>query len=269
MADSRTTAARLTAQLRDAFGVELQSVVVFGSVARGEAIPGVSDLNLLVLLSSLSPPILVRAAPLLLQWMLQGNTPPYMFSTEEWSGMQDTFALEIADMIDAREVLWGYDPITTESVSYEALRLQSERETRDTLLHLRLRLVVNAKSPSELGSLLLSGFPSFAAYMRAALRLSGEMPSLDSRQVVERIAQIMHVDPAPMLTCLEARQARRPLEIRLTDPLVENYLGFVRSLLQHLNQMPTERPAPHETPRYFPSAALRPTDPKGRASVQP
>lgn len=269
MADPRTTAARLTAQLRDAFGDELQSVIVFGSVPRGEAIPGVSDLNLLVLLSSLAPPTLVRAAPLLLQWIRQGNTPPYMFSAEEWSGMQDTFAIEIADMNDAREVLWGSDPITTESVTYEALRMQAERETRDTLLHLRLRLMVNANSPSEIGSLLMSGFPSFTAYMRAALRLRGEAPGADSREVLERVARVMDVDPAPMLTCLDARRARRLLEVRLTDPLVEHYLGFVRTLLEHLNQMPTEKTVTRETPQYFPSAALRPTAIEGRASVQP
>src|SRR5437868_13197903 len=98
MADARTTAAKLTAQFRTTFADELRSVVVFGSLPRGEAIPGISDLNILVLLDSLAPAKLARAAPLLQQWIRQGNTPPHLYSMEEWEGMQDTFAIEISDM---------------------------------------------------------------------------------------------------------------------------------------------------------------------------
>jgi hypothetical protein len=250
------------------FGDELRSVVVFGSVPRGEAIPGVSDLNLLVLLDSMSPPILVRAAPLLLQWIRQGNTPPYMYSWEEWQGMQDTFAIEIADMSDAREVMWGTDPVTTDAVTYEGLRMQAERETRDTLLHLRLRLMVNAQSPSEIGSLLLSGFPSFTAYMRAALRLRGESPGIQTRAVIERMAQVLEVDPAPMLACYDARRSHQLLDVALTDPLVERYMAFVRSLLQHLNDLPTERTVTRDHVQYHPSPSMRSTS-EERASLQP
>jgi len=244
MADPRTTAAKLTAQFRTAFGDELRSVVVFGSLPRGEAIPGISDLNILVLVDSVATPTLVKAAPLLQQWIRQGNTPPYLYSWEEWTGMQDTFAIEITDMNDAREVLWGDDPVVVDSVSFSGLRSQTEREIRDTLLHLRLRLMVATSTPTEVGALLLSGFPSFTAYMRAALRLAGEAPGLETGPVIERAAALIGADPAPMLTCFEARQTTHRLDVPLTDPLVDRYMAFARSLLQHVNQLPSEPPRP-------------------------
>ena len=267
MADPRTTAAKLTAQLRSTFGDELRSVVVFGSVPRGESIPGVSDLNLLVLLDSMTPSTMVRAAPLLLQWIKQGDTPPYMYSWEEWSGMQDTFAIEIADMNDAREVMWGSDPISTETLPYAGLRMQAERETRDTLLHLRLRLMVNANSPAEIGALLLSGFPSFTAYMRAALRLEGEPAGLETRSVIQRVASIIDADPEPMLTCDDARRGRESPKIRLTDPLVERYMAFVRAQLNHFNRLPSELPVRRATARqsYQSPVSRAPTEERVRA----
>lgn len=242
MSDARTTAAKLTVHFRKAFADELRSVVVFGSLPRGESIPGVSDLNILVLLETVTTPTLVRAAPLLQQWIRQGNTPPYLYSWEEWGGMQDTFALEIADMNDAREVLWGIDPVAVDSVTYEHLRLQTEREIRDMLLHLRLRLMVATGGPSDVGALLLSGFPSFTAYMRAALRLAGEQPGLLTHPVIERTAALIGADPAPMLACFEARRTSQHLAVALTDPLVDRYMAFVRSLLQYINQLPSEHP---------------------------
>lgn len=238
MADSKTTAAKLTSQFHTKFGDELRSVVLFGSVSRGESIPGVSDLNVLVLLESMSLPTLERAAPLLHDWIRQGNTPPHMYSAAEWAGMPDTFAIEIADMIDARDVLWGDDPITPASGSHVDLRRQVEREIRDTLLQLRLRLMVNARHPREIGALLLSGFPSFAAFMRSTLRLAGDAPGLATRSVIERSAALIGADPTTMLRCWDARRLRRQLALTLTDPMVGSYFAFVDRLLAHVDGLP-------------------------------
>ncbi len=240
MADARTTAAKLTAHFRTAFADELRSVVVFGSLPRGEAIPGVSDLNILVLLESLNARTLVKAGPLLQQWIRQGNTPPHLYSWAEWEGMQDTFAIEVADMNDAREVLWGTDPVSVDAVTYANLRIQTEREIRDTLLHLRLRLMVATSGPSDVGALLLSGFPSFSAYMRAALRLAGQSPGLATQPVIEATAALIGADGEPMLTCFNARRTTHRLEVDLADPMVERYLTFVGALLQHVDQLPAD-----------------------------
>ncbi|MEP6992240.1 MAG: nucleotidyltransferase domain-containing protein [bacterium] len=262
MADARTTAAKLTAQFRTTFADELRSVVVFGSLPRGEAIPGVSDLNILVLLESVAAPSLVRAAPVLQQWIRQGNTPPYIYSWNEWSGMQDTFALEIADMNDAREVLWGADPVSVEAVTYGHLRMQTEREVRDLLLHLRLRLMVDANGPTDVGALLMSGIPSFTAYMRAALRLAGEAPGLVTRPVIERTAALIGADASPMLTAFDARRTTQRLDVAITDKLVDQYMDFAQSLLAYINTLPEARARPDEsggsgTAAYAPSGSPR------------
>lgn len=237
MADPRTTAAKLTAKLRDTFRDELRTVVLFGSVPRGEAIPGVSDLNTLVLLESAGTTMLARAAPVVREWIRQGNTPPHIYSAEEWAGMRDTFAMEIADMQDARDVLWGKDPIPSDPVQFADLRIHAERETRETLLQLRLRLMLAADSATDIGALLLAGLPSFTAYMRAAIRLGGEEPGLDTPPVIERFARLIDSDPKPMLTCWSTRRTLRNLEVPLTDPLVEQYLRFARDLLQYLEDV--------------------------------
>jgi predicted nucleotidyltransferase len=237
MADPRTTAAKLTAKLRDTFRDDLRTVLLFGSVPRGEATPGVSDLNTLVLLDSVSTAMLARVAPIVQDWIRQGNTPPHIYSVDEWSGMRDTFAMEIADMQDARDVLWGTDPVSLNAVQFSDLRLHAERETRQTLLQLRLRLTLAIDNPIDVGALLLAGLPSFSAYMRAALRLGGQEPGLDTRPVIERAAALIGSDPKPMMTCWNTRRSLRNLEVALTDPLVEQYLGFVKDLMRYLDEV--------------------------------
>ena len=243
MADPRATAEKLSNDLHTMFGEELWSVVLFGSVPRGEAVPGISDLNILVLLETIGTRELAGVAPLVQQWIRNGNSPPHFYSWDEWLGMQDTFAIEIADMQDARDVLHGTDPISKEGVRLNDLRLHAERETRETLLNLRLRMMLTTGSPAELGGLLASGLPSFTAYMRAALRLSGEEPGLESPSVIERMGVRIGRDPEPLLKCWHARDDRRPLELRLSDPLVEGYTDFVQGLMQYLDGMPVPAPA--------------------------
>jgi predicted nucleotidyltransferase len=243
MTDPRTTVSRLTSQMKRALGVELKSVILFGSVPRGEAIPGVSDLNLLVLVDSLAPTRLAKLATVLQDWVRNGNTPPHIHTLEEWRGMGDSFAIEIADMLDSREVLWGADLVTPDRITRGDLRIHAEREIRQTILHLRLRLLLAANFPDEVGNLLLSGLPSFAAYMRAALRLGGQEAPLDTGIAIERAAVMIGADPGAMLQCWQARRTLRRLLLAVTDPLVERYTEFTKTLLHFLDSQPASTDA--------------------------
>jgi hypothetical protein len=242
MPDPRTFAESLSEKCRAMFGDELRSVMLFGSVARNEAIPGVSDVNILVLLDKVTPVELAKAAPLAGQWVRAGNTPPLVFSWEEWTQMGDTFAIEISDMLDAREVLFGSDPLTEDPLDRYDLRLHAEREIRQTMLQLRLRMLLSAGDPVELGHLLLSGIPSFGSYMRAALRLSGNKPASDTESVIGAAAELIGANPDAMLRCQAARRGRQVPDVSILDPLVDGYTEFAHELARFLDALPPEGP---------------------------
>jgi hypothetical protein len=109
--------------------------------------------------------------------------------------------------------------------------------------------MVATSGPSDVGALLLSGFPSFTAYMRATLRLAGEQPGLETRPVIERTAALISADPAPMLTCFDARRTTHHLAASLTDPMVDRYMAFVSAMLHYVDQLPGEHPRPNGAQR--------------------
>jgi predicted nucleotidyltransferase len=239
MVDPRKTAARLAQDLRSTFGEDLRGVVLYGSVARGEVVPGVSDVNILVLMEDVGPSHLAAAAPLIQDWIRRGNTPPHVYSMDEWRGMSDTFAIEISDMQEAREVLMGEDPVADDSVDPADLRTHAEQEMRQTLFKMRIRTLISANDPAEVGSLLQAGLPSFTAYMRAALRLSGERPDRDTESVIERTALRIHADPKPMRTCWRARKSLQRLNVSIGDPLLAEYNQFNQALIRYLDHLST------------------------------
>lgn len=216
----RDDARKYTQRLRETLGERLRSVVLHGSVARDEAVSDVSDVNLMVLVDAVDPSLLVRLAPEARHWLETERSLPLVLTWDEWAAASDAFAIETADMIDAREVLLGDDPLADVTVRPRDLRLQAERELRGKLIHLREGTLASADRPGELGRLLITALPSVATYLRAALRLAGHAAPADSTVALEQGAELVGADPAPLSDLWALRRDRRMPEPEIGDAQV-------------------------------------------------
>ncbi len=243
MAHPKETAEQMALELGSLYGPRLRSVVLHGSVARGDAIPGVSDINLLVLLDAVDAPALRIGSPAARRWVQGGNTAPLIASWREWEESADAFAIEIADMRDARVVLRGADPIAALPADHSAMRLQAERELRGKLVQLRTGLLLSAERPEEIGRLLLRALPSFTTYFRALLRLDGRQPPAHTEEVIREAGKLAGFDPAPLQRAWEARRAARPLKLPVDDPLTSGYYGAVVRATEYVDSLSEARQA--------------------------
>ena len=219
---SLEVARTLTSDLIAEFGERVRSVLLFGSVARGEAVEGVSNVNVLVLLDDFDASTLRAAVPLAGRWSAQ-RAIPLLMEWRDWKRATDVFAIELADMHDAHQLLHGDDPIVSHAVDMRALRLQAERELRGKILQLRMGLLSSAADPASIGQVLVGALPSLATYLRAALRLSGLAVPARMQDVLESGAQLVGADAAGLLAAHEARRTNKPLRMKLDDPRVEKY----------------------------------------------
>lgn len=201
---------RLVDGLRDAIGERLVSVLVFGSAARGDALPGASDLNLMLVLADLEPTTLDAAAPSLKRWLRSGQPMPTMFSRATLADSVDVFPIEFLEIAEHRVVVAGDDPLAGLEVSAGDLRLQCERELREKLMRLRAGYIAGRDSKRELRRLLVESYPSFAAILRGGLRLLGELPPASSREVVGAFCQRTGLDPRPFEAVAELRRGAAP-----------------------------------------------------------
>lgn len=229
MKDPKQNATSFARELAARLGERLQSALLYGSVARGEAVPGTSDINVLVLLDRIDGDVLRSASPLARRWAETGNTAPLFMATTEWRRAADAFAIELADMHDAHEVVYGADPLVGLEVDPGELRLQAERELRGKLLQLREGMLLAAEDEEALGRLLLVALPSFVTYMRAALRLAGREVPLDSESVVRAAADLVGGDPTAFLEAWQARRRGRPIRARIGGPLLDGYYALAES----------------------------------------
>lgn len=200
------------------------SAVLYGSVARGEHDPGLSDVNLMLVVNQLDHGTLRKLGPAFNDWVANEIPPPLILPRAEWQRASDVFPIEIADMKAGYRVLRGEDPVLPLRVRNRDLRSALEREFRGKLARLRQGFIPSESRPEDLGVLAQHSIGSVAALYRALLTLA-ERPVPGTRvEVLTASGVLVGFDPAPLV---EIARHRTEPAWRSTRELFEGYLAAV------------------------------------------
>ena len=235
--DPRQEAKKLVSEWSTLFGSRLRAALLFGSVARGEAVAGVSDINVLLLVDHIDAGTLKQASAATRTWIKTSLEAPLLFEWDQWVRAADVFAIEIADMRASHELLFGTDPLAACRADENAMRLQAERELRGKLLQLQTGLLVAASSPTDVGQLLTQSIPSFTTYMRTALRLAGsEVPS-NTPEVIHHATRLVGGSADAYTRVWEARASKQPLKLAVDDAVVDAYYDTAEKLADYVDTL--------------------------------
>src|SRR3984885_13166880 len=101
----------LVDRLRKAERDRLVSVILYGSAASGNHHGEFSDLNVLCVLTKVTPAELADSEPIFKWWRAEGNPSPLLLSGDELLTSTDCFPVEFHDMQERHRVLYGADVI--------------------------------------------------------------------------------------------------------------------------------------------------------------
>ena len=161
----------LTQRLVTALGSHLTSVILFGSSAAGDHTGRRSDYNVLVVLDRLGVKELHMLSKVAQAWGRAGNPSPLLFTRESLVESVRAFPLEMADIKDSHQILFGKDVISALVIDMTALRFELEHELRGKLMRLRSRYLLTHGRPREITELMVQSLSTFLALFRGALRL--------------------------------------------------------------------------------------------------
>jgi predicted nucleotidyltransferase len=167
----------LAESLRNLTGLNV-SAVLYGSAARGDWIPGRSDVNLLVLVDDTTPAALRRLTSAVTEWHSKGFAPPLIMGRDEWRESADVFPIEITDMQVAHRILCGADPVHGMVVAPADLREAVEKELRGKLVRLRQAYVRFGDAGMILGGFATASIATFFALLRCLAVLSRRAPGM-------------------------------------------------------------------------------------------
>ncbi len=185
----------LVSRMKEFAGENLESVILYGSAARGDFKEGHSDLNVLCVLRSVAARELTRVAPVVHWWCKDQSEPaPLFFTAEELRSSADVFSIELLDMQENRRVLYGTDVVEGIPVPMNLHRLQVERDLRTLLLKLRQHFLLNGQKENELRVAAAKSSSSVFALLRHTLIALDEKRPVAAHDVFVRIGALTGAD---------------------------------------------------------------------------
>jgi predicted nucleotidyltransferase len=226
----------LVERLRKAHQDRLVSVILYGSAAGGDHHEEYSDLNVLCVLTDVSPLALADSEPIFKWWRGGDNPSPLLLSEEEVRTSTDCFPIEFHDMAERRRVLFGKDVIEGLAIDKVFYRAQVEHELRAKLLRLRQKAAGVLGDKQALLRLMLDSVSNFLVLARHALLVSGIAVGSDKRGIASQLGAI-GVDASPFDTLLDLREQKgKPADVE-PSPLFGRYLKQIEAVVAHVDRL--------------------------------
>jgi len=186
---------------------ELESVVLYGSAARGDFHEGHSDLNILCTLRALTVKQLAEVSPAARWWTSAEKQPsPLFFTAEELRHAADVFAIELMDIKKSHKVLFGTDVVADIVVPMNLHRIQVEHELRTLLLKLRQQYVQTPSDTKTLEAVLAKSHSGVVTLIRHSLIALQKTPASSVRELFPEIAAVTGASPKALAVGLELRE---------------------------------------------------------------
>lgn len=233
--------AQLMERLIQAFGEKLKSALLYGSAASGQADQTFSDLNVLCVLTRITPEELAAAEPVFRWWREQGSPSPLLLSEEELAASTDCFPIEFRDIQAQHRVLHGADLVKDLRIDDRYYRAQVEYQLRSKMLRLRQKAGGVLSNRDLLMDLLLDSVSTFCVLARHALVLGGHPAPHARRDTLEQARSAYGIDPAPFLELLDVRERKRKSREIDAAALFAKYLRQVEALTRVVDQAHSAR----------------------------
>ena len=201
----------------------LVAVFLYGSAARGDFIPGRSDLNLLIVLQSVRLEDLSEAAKLFHRWK-KLRIAPLFLTFGELRHATRVFPLELVDIKDSGYLLYGSNLLDAIQVGADDVRAQCRRELHARLIRLRQEYLELGDRRNALSGILTGALTSLLPAFRALLRLGGPPVPTTDMAVVEAIVTKHDLDRDLFTTLLALKRGSRQLATADLEGLLSRLL---------------------------------------------
>ena len=180
--------------VKGVFGEQLEGMLLYGSAVRGEFLPGRSNLNILLLVSSYDSAILKKYSALHRHWSKEQIVVPLFLTEEELHTSAAVFPLEFLEIQEQHRVLGGHDPFIGFHVKTDRLRDAVVQGVTSHLLRLRQRYVEGGGSDDATTILLPLSITSIVPLLRGVQRLLGRPVLSHSDAVIKDVAEHLKLD---------------------------------------------------------------------------
>jgi hypothetical protein len=219
---------RARSLITEALGSDLHSLILYGSAARGGAVAGKSDLNLLVVLAQSSHDVHRR-----LRGALRGcgAVDPLVFSQRDLPHTFRAFAAKFVSIRRSYRVLAGADVLAQFEVSPEQMRFLVAQGLRNVKLRLTRAYLRLSLDRAAYTRAVLRFLPALLVDVSEAVRLTGRQVPLEFGLRPPVLSEALGVDCAVLGELLSLRAGGGQLSEAGVESAHERLLNILRASL--------------------------------------
>jgi hypothetical protein len=177
-----------------AYGEQLDAILLFGSAVRGEFLPGRSNLNILLFLRSYDVALLKAYTGVHKKWSNDQVVVPLFLTKADLQASALVFPLEYQDIQDCHRLLWGEDPFIGFKVDPRHLAGEVLQSLRGNLVRMRQRLVEGETTEESMLLLLPLSVTAVLPVLRGVQRLLGRPVLSHGEPLVQDLADCFAID---------------------------------------------------------------------------
>ena len=240
MADAslESTLIQFTEGVRELLGEQLRAVVLYGSAAGENFVPGSSDLNTAIVVQHMGFDVLKKLYPRMASWHKQGFAVPLIIDRSFLERGRDVFPMEFSDIREQHRTLWGEEIFRDLAIGGEHLRFLAEHEARSRLLRLQALYLERAGEPARLRQILLDSLKTFLTLMRHLLRLQGKSGVQNYEEVLSLFEQYFQASFPEMRRLIAIRLGVRDWSHEPATAFFHQYLEDVQRLVALIDGLP-------------------------------
>jgi hypothetical protein len=218
-------------------GNELESLVLAGSILTQDYIPGISDINSVIVLSELKQDFLDGLAGLGKKFGKKNVRAPLIITNEYLGRSVDVFPIEFLEIRLIHKTIYGAEMFNGIQIEKPMLRLQCERELKAKLVQLSRGYVSASGDPEHLHSLVVQSSSGFYPLFRAILFMTDKIVPANRRAILDSIGSLCKVD----LDCLkQIHETRSQKKVTLKADTLKSLFVKLYDLTHKLSLMVDE-----------------------------
>ena len=225
---------RLIQQIQQAAGGNLLGLALYGGLVKGRFTPGVSDVNLLIVLSEASLPVLQPLAPVLTAALRDTHVVPFVATPMDLHASALLFPFKLLDMKLWHRTLWGDPHLEEIEIQPKALRLRAFQEIKNLQLGMRLRIVERHGDPDALWRGLVRSIPKLAARLEILMHARKVVMPTDRAGILREATRQLGVGPAWSPERVDRLAGLRRSEKRPGEEMVRQLLDDYLELLEEI-----------------------------------
>jgi len=213
------------------------ALLVYGSAAGVNYNPGVSNINIAVIVKTLDFSVLNQSL-VLVQWGRKHKIATPLFLSKGYVlNSLDVFPVEFSEIKEQHKLIFGEDIFKELQIPRHDVRLLCEQQVKGKLLRLRQAYLDIGPNPSVLKNVLLSALSDLIPIFRQLIILKGQKPPEQKEEMLKVLANIFALDVDPFLVVLHDKNKKFSISSHQVEAHLQNFLSQLENLSRHMDSL--------------------------------